>query len=130
MAIQSNGSFKLERRKVMNFFLRKYQLLCLIVFLINSIGLSAQSYKVDSLQIKSYALIEYRNSEVKDVKLIKVLCDYCTEIQKEAIGIEATRRAKMESYDPKNRLKEGDKKLAIYIRIAKRDFAAIKEEEN
>nr|WP_321226482.1 hypothetical protein [uncultured Psychroserpens sp.] len=129
MAIQSNGSFKLERRIDMVFFLRKYQLLCLIVFLLNSIALSAQSYKKDSLQIKSYTLIEYRNNEVKDIKLTKVLCDYCTELQKEAVGVEALRRAKYESYDPENRLKEGDKKLAIYIRIAKKDFAAIKEEE-
>ncbi|MEM5566141.1 hypothetical protein WNY78_13560 [Psychroserpens sp. AS72] len=112
----------------MSFFLRKYQLLCLVVFLINTIASSAQSYKKDSLQIKSYTLIEYRQSEVKDVKLIKVLCDYCTDIQKEAIGIEAMRRAKLESYDPINRMKEGDKKLAIYIRIAKKDFAAIKED--
>ncbi|WP_241485203.1 hypothetical protein [Psychroserpens damuponensis] len=110
-------------------FLRKYQLLCLIVFLINSIAISAQSYKKDSLQIKSYTLIEYRQNEVKDVKLIKVLCDYCTDFQKEAIGVEAMRRAKLESYDPVNKMKEGDKKLAIYIRIAKKDFAAIIEED-
>jgi hypothetical protein len=113
----------------MRCLLRKYQLLCLIVFLLNSIALSAQSYRKDSLQIKSYTLIEYRQNEVKDIKLIKVLCDYCTEIQKEVVGIEALRRAKLESYDPENRMKEGDKKLAIYIRVAKKDFAAIKEEE-
>ncbi len=129
MALQPNGSFKLERRKLMIVFLRKYQLLCLIVFLINSIAISAQSYKKDSLQIKSYTLIEYRQNEVKDVKLIKVLCDYCTDFQKEAIGVEAMRRAKLESYDPVNKMKEGDKKLAIYIRIAKKDFAAIIEED-
>jgi len=110
-------------------FLRKYQLLCLIVFVLNSIVLNAQSYRKDSLQIKSYTLIEYRQGEVKSVKLIKVLCDYCTDIQKEVVGVEATRRAKLESYYPKNRIKNGDKKLAIYIRVAKKDFAAIKEEE-
>ncbi len=103
--------------------------MCLIVFLLNSIAFNAQSYRKDSLQIKSYTLIEYRQSEVKSVKLIKVHCDYCTDIQKEVVGIEAVRRAKLESYYPENRVKEGDKKLAIYIRIAKKDFAAIKEEE-
>ena len=113
----------------MSYFLRKYQRLCLIVFLLNSIAFNAQSYRKDSLQIKSYTLIEYRQSEVKSVKLIKVYCDYCSEIQKEVVGIEAVRRAKLESYYPENRVKEGDKKLAIYIRIAKKDFAAIKEEE-
>ncbi|WP_052184159.1 hypothetical protein [Psychroserpens sp. Hel_I_66] len=98
-------------------------------FLLNSMLLSAQSYRKDSLQIKSYTRIEFRNNEIKDIKLINVLCDYCTDLQKEVIGEEAMRRAKTESYDPKNRVKEGDKKLAIYIRIAKKDFAAIKEEE-
>ncbi|WP_415222435.1 hypothetical protein [Psychroserpens sp.] len=113
----------------MSCFLRKYQRLCTLVFLISSSFLGAQSYKKDSLQIKSYTLIEYRGSAVKSVKLLRVICDYCTSIQKEVIGIEATRRAKIESFDGKNRLKEGDKKLAIYIRIAKKDFAAIKEDE-
>ncbi|WP_245584987.1 hypothetical protein [Psychroserpens burtonensis] len=113
----------------MSCFLWKYQLLCTLGFLISYSFLGAQSYKKDSLQIKSYTLIEYRRSEVKSVKLLRVICDYCTDIQKEVIGIEATRRAESESYEPKNRLKEGDKKLAIYIRIAKKDFAAIKEDE-
>ena len=113
----------------MESFLRKYQLICLLVFLISSMTVNAQSYRKDSLQIKSYTLIQYRQSEVKDVKLIKVICDYCTELQKEVVGIEAMRRAKLDSYNPENRMKEGDKKLAIYIRIAKKDFAAIKEEE-
>ncbi|MFT4611406.1 MAG: hypothetical protein ACJA1H_001066 [Glaciecola sp.] len=114
----------------MGYFLRKYQPLVLLVFFLKSIAFNAQSYRKDSLQIKSYTLIEYRQSEVKDVKLIKVLCDYCTAFQKEIIGIEVTRRAKLESYYPENRMKEGDKKLAIYIRIAKKDFVAIKEEED
>jgi hypothetical protein len=129
LALQPNGPFKLERRIDMRYFLRKYQLLILIVFLLNTMSLSAQSYRKDSLQIKSYTLVQYRQNEVKEVKLIKVLCDYCSDLQKEVIGIEAMRRAKSESYDPKNRIKEGDKKLAIYIRIAKKDFVAIKEDE-
>jgi hypothetical protein len=112
----------------MESFLRKYQLLLLTVICLNGSLLNAQSYRKDSLQIKSYTLIQYRQSEVKDIKLIKVLCDYCSELQKKVIGIEALRRAKLESYNPENRMKEGDKKLAIYIRIAKNDFAAIKEE--
>ncbi|MEH6538034.1 MAG: hypothetical protein V7719_16650 [Psychroserpens sp.] len=90
-------------------------------------SINAQSYKKDSLQIKSYIRIEYRNNYVKDIKLLRVLCDYCTDIQKEAIGEEAIRRGAYECLDPKNRIAEGDKKLAIYIRIAKKDFAAIKD---
>lgn len=108
-------------------FLRKYQLIITTFLCLNCSVIYAQSYKKDSLQIKSYIHIEYRNNYVKDIKLFRVLCDYCTDIQKEAIGEEAIRRAAYECLDPKNRLKNGDKKLAIYIRIAKTDFAAIKE---
>ncbi|MFT5847477.1 MAG: ribosomal protein S17 [Psychroserpens sp.] len=113
----------------MCFCLRKYQLIFIISFLISTTVLGAQSYKKDSLQIKAYTLTEYRNGEIKSVKLKKVICEYCTAIQKEIIGIEVVRRAKIESHDPKNKLKNGDKKLAIYIRVAKKDFAAIKEEK-
>nr|WP_321235056.1 hypothetical protein [uncultured Psychroserpens sp.] len=108
-------------------FLRKYQLISITILCLNSGLLSAQSYTKDSLQIKSYTVIEYRNNEVKDIQLLKVICDYCTDFQKEVIGEEAKRRTYLERLDPKNRLKEGKKKLAIYIRIAKTDFAEIKD---
>jgi hypothetical protein len=114
----------------MFFFLRKYQRSCVLSFLISTMTVGAQSYRKDSLQFKSYVGIQYRSSEVKSVKLIKVLCDYCTDLQKEALGIEVTRRARIESYDSEIKLKDGDEKLAIYIRISKKDFAAIKEKED
>ncbi|SDS33074.1 hypothetical protein SAMN04515667_1932 [Formosa sp. Hel1_31_208] len=111
----------------MSVFLRKYELLLITIFLLSTAFMRAQSYRKDSLQIKSYTLIEYQNNEVKDIQLLKVICDYCTDFQKKAIGEEAKRRAFQERLDPKNRVKDGKKKLAIYIRIAKTDFAEIKE---
>ncbi|MCK8481415.1 hypothetical protein [Psychroserpens algicola] len=111
----------------MRVFLRKYQLIIITVFCLVSGFLDAQSYTKDSLQIKSYTVIEYRNNEVKDIQLLKVICDYCSDFQKEVIGEEAKRRTYLERFDPKNRLKDGKKKLAIYIRIAKTDFAEIKD---
>lgn len=90
----------------------------------------AQSYTKDSLQIKTYTEIAYINSEAKDIKLIKVFCDYCSELQKKSIGEEALRRAYYERYEPQNILVNGKKKLAILIRISKADFAAIDEKSN
>jgi hypothetical protein len=110
----------------MRSLLWKYQLILGIFFCLSSLSIQGQSYRKDSLQIKSYTQIEYVNSEVKSIKLLKVLCDYCTDYQKEVIGEEAKRRAFLERFDPKNRIKDGKKRLAIYIRIAKTDFAAIK----
>jgi len=94
-----------------------------------SFGCLAQSYRKDSLQIKAYTLIKYENNQVKDIELIKVLCDYCTDLQKKAIGEEALRRSFLDRYSDENRMTNGQKKLAIFIRVAKRDLAAIKEEE-
>ena len=110
----------------MQLSLRKYQLVLGIFICFSSLKVNAQSYRKDSLQIKSYTQIEYVNNEVKSIRLLKVLCDYCSDYQKEVIGEEAKRRAFLERFDPKNRIKDGKKRLAIYIRIAKSDFAAIK----
>ena len=89
-----------------------------------------RGYAEDSLQIKAYTVITYKNSEAIKIELSKVFCDYCSELQLEAIGIEAKRRSYHERYFPEHRLKDGQKRLALYIRISKKDFAAIKEEEN
>lgn len=88
----------------------------------------SQSYKKDSLQIKSYTTVKYVDNRAVKIETTKVFCDYCTDYQKKMIGIEAERRAYLLRNDPKNKMENGEKKLAIYIRIAKKDFAAIKEE--
>ena len=95
---------------------------------ISNIALS-QAYKKDSLQIKSYTEIVYEDSKAESIKLKKVFCDYCNSTQLKIIGEEALFRADTEKYYPENKLKKGKKRLAIYIRIAKVDFAALKEEE-
>ncbi len=87
----------------------------------------AQSYRIDSLQIKAYTVIKYRNNEVKDIELLKVLCDYCSQAQSKALGNEAIRRTYLDRNLVEHRMENGDKKLAIFIRIAKADLEAIKE---
>lgn len=104
-----------------------YYLLIIIFIGFGVMGVSAQSYTKDSLQIKVYTEIEYKDNKSGKISLKKVFCDYCTPLQLESIGEEALVRAYNERYYPENRLKNGKKKLAIYIRIAKQDFAAIKE---
>lgn len=101
--------------------------LTVILLAITSSSL-AQSYRKDSLQIKVYTTIDYKNNQAKDIKLLEVLCDYCTEIQKKAIGEQALKLTFNDRFNPENRLSNGQKKLAIYIRVAKKDLAAIKED--
>lgn len=99
-----------------------------LIILFITFGISetkAQSYTEDSLQIKAYTEIKFENNIAEHITLKKVFCDYCSVFQTQKIGEEAIRRADIEKYDPKNRLESGYKKLAIYIRISKDDFASI-----
>lgn len=92
-------------------------------------SLFAQGYAKDSLQIKVYTEIEYKNREAKDIKLKKVFCDYCNNAQISKIGYAALLRAHEERYLPENILVNGIKKLAIIIRVSKKDFAAITDDK-
>lgn len=91
---------------------------------------SQNGYKKDSLQIKVYTNIKYVNNEAKSIDVKRVFCDYCSEIQIEAISEEAKRRSYAVRNDKENRLMNGIRKLSLYIRISKKDFAAIKDEEH
>jgi len=106
-----------------------FKLLLIITIVCAFKTLSAQDYRTDSLQIKVYTVINYTAGRPTRITLKKVFCDYCTKIQLESLAENALRRTELEKNDPKNRLKDGKKKLALYIRIAKKDFAAIREEE-
>jgi len=100
----------------------------IIVFLLSHYS-KAQSYAKDSLQIKVYTEIEYKNNNAVNIKLSKVFCDYCSDFQKKEMGNEGLRRANLEKNLPENKLQNGIKKLAMYIRIAKKDFAKLKTDE-
>ncbi|WP_241148008.1 hypothetical protein [Lacinutrix jangbogonensis] len=105
----------------------KYSLL--FVLFVCCTMVSAQDYRKDSLQIKVYTEIEYKAGIPIAIKLKKVFCDYCSKTQLDLLGKDAVRRTESEKNDPKNKLKDGKKKIAIYIRIAKKDFARIREDE-
>ncbi|WP_299247581.1 hypothetical protein [uncultured Lacinutrix sp.] len=107
----------------------KYKYTLIFVLFLCCTIVSAQSFKKDSLQIKAYTEIEYKAGEPINITLKKVFCDYCSKKQLVLLGADAIRRADGEKYDSKNKLVDGKKKLAVYIRIAKTDFAAIKEVE-
>lgn len=103
--------------------------LLLIVTVLSPIY-SQLGFKKDSLQIKVYTEIRYVNNEAVDINVKKVFCDYCTEFQTKVVGEEGIRRSNEVKYDAENRLKNGVKRLALYIRVSKKDFAALKEEED
>lgn len=90
--------------------------------------ISQNGYKKDSLQIKVYTSIEYVNNDAKSIEVKKVFCDYCSKIQIDAVSEEAKKRSYDVRYDKENRLMNGVRKLSLYIRISKKDFAAIREE--
>ncbi|WP_417557550.1 hypothetical protein [Mesoflavibacter zeaxanthinifaciens] len=103
----------------------KYRVLILIMFIFGLNQTKAQDYTKDSLQFKIITAIKYHKSKVEDIKLKKVLCDYCTEEQKKQLGLQAIKLSELEQNDPKNRKENGIKILSIYIRLSKEDFKAL-----
>lgn len=91
-------------------------------------AVAQKGYAADSLQIKAYTSIDYRNNKAVAVKLLKVFCDYCNAKQMESIGNQAIVISENEKYKPENRLENGIKKLALFIRVSKKDFQAIKDD--
>lgn len=103
----------------------KYSLIIVVLLCLNLSKLNAQDYKKDSLQFKVITHIKYANNTAEKIVLKKVICDYCTDVQTEALGQQALKIAKEEQEDPKNRKQNGIKILSIYIRLSKKDFAAL-----
>ncbi|MEJ6792689.1 MAG: hypothetical protein QNK89_08190 [Lacinutrix sp.] len=106
-----------------------YKLLITLLLFCAFQTITAQDFRIDSLQIKVYTEIDYKAGKPIGIKLKKVFCDYCSKNQLKLLGEDAIRRTKSEQNDPKNKLKNGKKKIAVYIRISKKDFARIREEE-
>lgn len=86
-------------------------------------------YQKDSLQIKVYTKMEYVNSRLKSIEVTKIFCDYCSKLQLEKLKKEASRLAYLARNNKDYIQQNGTKKLAMYIRVSKKDFAALKEEE-
>ena len=107
----------------------KYGLICVVItgFCFNTAA-AQKGYAADSLQIKAYTSITYRNTKVKEIKLLKVFCDYCNDKQLESVGNQAIIITEGEKYKAENRLENGTKKLALFIRVSKKDFQAIKDD--
>jgi len=107
-----------------------YKSIFIIFFLVAYVTQAkAQGYQVDSLQIKVYTEIEYVQYRVKSIKVTKIFCDYCSELQAKKIKEEAKRLAYLARNSKEYVLDNGIKKLAMYIRVSKKDFAALKEDE-
>ena len=92
-------------------------------------NLFAQSYTKDSLQFKVYTIASFKDSHVTAIELDKVFCDYCSKSQLTAIGQLSLKSSNKLVKKAKYRLTNGKKRLAIYLRIAKKDFAYLKQRD-
>jgi hypothetical protein len=105
-----------------------------VILIISFIAFANQAqaqlgYQKDSLQIKVYAKMEYVNSRLRSVDITKIFCDYCSKLQLEKLKEEASRLAYLARNNKDYIQQNGTKKLAMYIRVSKKDFAALKEEK-
>jgi vacuolar-type H+-ATPase catalytic subunit A/Vma1 len=94
-----------------------------------SIQAQVHDFKKDSLQIKVYSTILYKNYTPKKIEILKVFCDYCNEAQVKIVK----RKAWDESYRLRKSseyvLENGTSKLAIYLRFAKTYFRSLNNDE-
>lgn len=97
-------------------------------FLALPYGFAQVGYQKDSLQIKAYTEIIYRDGLVKEIQVKKVFCDYCSEFQLKLIGEEAYRRTYLIRNDEGIKQVNGKFNHALYIRISKKDFANMKKD--
>ena len=87
----------------------------------------AQSFRKDSLQIKVYTLAEFSNSELKNIKLRKIFCDYCSEKQLNVIGELGLKKAKEVVKSSRKKVNNGTQKIAVYLRVSREDFIKFKD---
>lgn len=83
----------------------------------------------DSLQIKTYVVINYERYKAKSVEVTKIFCNYCNTEQKEYVKLQAWNWGYSVRKEPENILELGKRKLTFLLRIAKKDFRAMREEE-
>ena len=102
-----------------------------ILFFIGSLhsGNAQVGYQKDSLQIKVYSIITYENSHPKQINIDTVFCDYCNEAQVNILKRQAWELSYAGRYAPENRIEQGKRKLALFIRVSKDDFKKLKDPE-
>ncbi|WP_455168588.1 hypothetical protein [Aegicerativicinus sediminis] len=103
----------------------------MMVFLLfaNQNGYGQIGYAKDSLQIKVYTEIQYKEHKPTGIEVTHVFCDYCNDKQKEHIKNIAWDLAFNDRFSPENVIEEGKKRLAMYIRIPKDKFILMKDEQ-
>ena len=82
------------------------------------------------INLSIYSEIEYIDRLIKDIKVDTVFCDYCSKNQIKMLKEEALRRTYLIRNDNDVKLVNGTYKHALLIRISKKDFLEMREEEN
>lgn len=91
--------------------------------------MSAQvGYAKDSLQIKVYTEIQYKQRKPVNINVTYVFCDYCSNKQKEYVKNIAWDLAYNDRFSPENVVESGKKRLAMYIRLPKDKFILLRDE--
>ena len=83
----------------------------------------------DSLQIKTYVVIDYKEYKPKKITVKKIFCDYCNAAQLHYVKFQAWDWAYSVRKSPDNVLPQGQRKLTFLLRVAKKDLQAIREQE-
>lgn len=101
--------------------------IAVIAILMGSMQVYGQKgYAKDSLQIKAYVHLTYVEGRIKEIKVKKVFCDYCSEKQLIYLKQNFWNTANSEKYNADVRLVKGVRKRILLTRISKQDFQNLK----
>lgn len=101
----------------------------MLFFSLGTYDVFAQPYTKDSLQFKIYTIVSFKDYHVKNIKLDRVFCDYCSKSQLAALRQLGLRSSKKLAKEDRDRLINGEKRYTIFLRIAKKVFADIKRKD-
>jgi hypothetical protein len=79
-------------------------------------------FKKDSLQIKVYVSVYYDNDIPQKIEILKVFCDYCSVEQLKYLKLEAWKATYKNRFSYNHKIKNGEARLAHYIRVRKKYF--------
>lgn len=101
--------------------------ICLVLFTCIKIHGQKQGFRKDSLQIKVYSEAVYVKGKVTEINILKTFCEYCSQKQLDFLKLFAWRETYNKKYDKKYWVQNGKSKMALYIRVPKKEFRALRE---
>ena len=99
----------------------KFRLIFVFLLMFN-LSLSQIGGSLDTLQIKAYVNISYKNFKPKHIEVKKIFCDYCSKKQNHYLKLLAWQRAHAIRNSKDFKMQNGKRMLTFMIRLPKSEL--------